>query len=309
MAAVAAFVKSKCSGIDESMLQAIAASDAVEADGFVAQKGRAGKASSLPQSNLITLSKGFAGYREIDLFSPTTDDDPLGDPAECNARETMDKWFHRCATSITDGNEIKLKWDLIDAGRVMLGRKDLPTAVTQIRAEILRAESRAKAPPHLPGEGVGSSSSSGNGAATSGTGPKPTAATGTKREVDKVFKKKNTNVRPAKRAKTTPPERTNREPDAAPLPLPRDFSSEANQVLFTKWQVYYDRMLRINPIYTPDDVQELLTMHKKNLDAYQDRRDKLQQEGAAHPAARPEGNANECHRNNPISGKTDKEGD
>ena len=87
MEAVAGLVKSKWRGVPDDMLQAIATSDAVEAEGFVMQKGRVGKVATSLQANPIKISKGFAGYLQIDLFSPTTDDDPVGAPAQSVAQE------------------------------------------------------------------------------------------------------------------------------------------------------------------------------------------------------------------------------
>ena len=85
MVAVAEIIKDRqIDGIDAGMLKAIAESDPGEREGFVKQKGKPTKSTCGPPTKTVALSKGFASYREMELFAHTTDDDPVGGPVEAD---------------------------------------------------------------------------------------------------------------------------------------------------------------------------------------------------------------------------------
>ena len=126
------------------MLKAIAESDPVEEDGFIKQKGKPAKRTCGPPPSGVAISKGFASYRELEVLAHTTDDDPVGGPAEAEPLGTVQKWFHRCATSIADGDEIKRKRDVIDKSRDMLDHKNLPSKDDHMRAEVLNEDKASK---------------------------------------------------------------------------------------------------------------------------------------------------------------------
>ena len=83
MAAVVEIIRAKnIPGLDEKWLQAIADSDVIDEGKWETQKGKAAKGGCGAPSAGISLSKGFASYRELEVFAKTTDDDPIGPPVE-----------------------------------------------------------------------------------------------------------------------------------------------------------------------------------------------------------------------------------
>lgn len=287
MAAVAEIIKDRhIDGIDAGMLKAIAASDPVDSEGFVTQKENPAKNNGGPPTKTVSLSKGFASYREMEIFAATTDDDPVGGPVEADTLGTVKRWFERCATTIDDGDEIKRKWEIARASRVMVDHKNLPSNIEQMRKEALKKDKSGKAakteiltedkrnlpkedaslpsPPHSHGEGVTSSSSqAGPRATTKEEVSSRTAATGNSGNSGKATRRKEP---VANRRKTTsaPPSR-GRKIAAPDDEIPRTESivaawgwTDGNKALFQEWKTYYGKLVLRSNVITEEDADTLL---------------------------------------------------
>ena len=234
MAAVAEIIEDRqIDGIDACMRKAIAESDPGDGEGFVKQKGKPAKNTGGPPTKTVSLSKGFASYREMELFAATTDDDPVGGHVEADTLGAVKRWFERCATTIDDGGEIKRKWKIARAGRVMVDHKNLPSNIERMRTDALKEDKSGKvakteiltedkgnllkedgsvpSPPNSHGEEVTSSSSqAGPRATTKEEGSNLTAATcnsgnsgkATRRK-DPVAKRRKTSSAPPSRGRKT----------------------------------------------------------------------------------------------------------
>ena len=95
MAVLAEIIKDRqIEGIDSGLLEATAERDPVDVYGDVKQKGKPANSTCGPPTKSVTISKGVASDRGMKLFAHTTDDDPVGGPAEAEPLGIVKRWFH-----------------------------------------------------------------------------------------------------------------------------------------------------------------------------------------------------------------------
>ena len=84
---------------------------------------------------------------ELDVFAPTTEDDPVAGEAHTDALAMAGMWYNRVAASVPDGSEIRDRWGNIYKGRTKLfSNGGEPEAVQQMVTAVL-SESSASKPP------------------------------------------------------------------------------------------------------------------------------------------------------------------
>ena len=251
------------------------------------------KASCQPPSAGIELSKGtFAQFRELSVFAPTPDDDPIRSPLAGDRIDHFDKWFRRVAVSLEDGKEIKERWESHAAKRTVIETKDLPSPRAQAKSKLPQPASPAPPaanpvlgeiaaqattteaavePAAAPTEG----SSSASAPTTSNEDP-GTAKQGPHKKASKTASKTADSKR--RRVQSCPPPNMLVAPAE---PVLSDGNSQANRQRLAEWDTYLKAVVKQDPVLTESDAKGILDAFIAACQEAQDRLDDQAKTAAA----------------------------